>query len=198
MRSEKLAAVGEDFTASASSTRRTRSQQDLWLLVQSAQSRTPSATPHEELVLAAFPSSASESLDEEVAKTHGLEIAGRNTMSSLGLRLVRYRIPDGRSLSNVVERLKADPRVESAQANVRYALPEQQSPIEMSRPGEPTAAPQRIGKAGSRPASLASARPEPKQNGAPHKMPGRSQAMGKIKRVSSRVGNIGDVLSGGL
>ena len=127
-----------------------------------------------------------ESLDEEVAKAHGLEIVGRNTMSSLGLRLVRYRIPDGRSLSSVVERLKADPRVESAQANVRYALPEQQH--DRSRRAGPASRRSRhtTGKDGNRPASLASARPEPKQKAAPRKTPGRSQSVGEIKRVCPR------------
>jgi hypothetical protein len=198
-RREVLAAVAGDPMPSVPGTRRVRPAEDLWRLVQNAQSKASDAGQHQELALAAFPSSAPESLEEEVAKAHGLEIVRRTTISSLGLRLVRYRIPDARPLSAVVDRLKADQRVARAQANISYTLPEQQArPVETSRPGEPAAAPQTGGKDGKRPVSVASAAPEPKRKSGHRKAAERSAPATGIKQSSLRVGGVGDVLSGGL
>jgi len=197
MRPERVAPVSGP-TPSVQRTRRAGSSKDVWLLVQSA---PPSglAVGSSEEALAVFPASAPESLDEEVAKAHGLEVVGRSTISSVGLRLVRYRIPDARALSTVVDRLKADPRVETAQANFSYGLSEHKArPIEVSKPSEPAVAPHQRGKDDSRAASLASVEPGPKQKLARRKASGRSESPRAIKRLSSRVGGVGDVLLGGL
>jgi hypothetical protein len=90
IRPEGLAAVSSDPMLSVRRDhRRAGSGEDIWLLVQSAQPEMVEAKSNEESVLAVFPSSAPESLEEEVAKAHGLEIVGRTTIPSLGLRLVR-------------------------------------------------------------------------------------------------------------
>lgn len=74
-------------------------------------------------ILAGFPMSAPESLEEEVAKTHGLEIVRRFTIESLGKRIVVYRHKGDRPPADVVAALKKDQRVASAQANLRYVAP---------------------------------------------------------------------------
>jgi hypothetical protein len=53
------------------------------------------------------------------------------TLGSLGKRMVRFRIPDARSDTDVIAVLRADQRVSSAQPNYRYYLPDR-SPIEIS------------------------------------------------------------------
>jgi hypothetical protein len=71
-------------------------------------------------VLALFDASTLESVDDEVAKAHGLELVSRLALPSLGKRIVRFRIPDGRSVEDLVAVLRADQRVASAQPNFRY------------------------------------------------------------------------------
>ena len=81
-----------------------------------------------ETILAQFPLSALESVEENVAKQHGLELVRRFTIGSLNKRIVVFRVPDARAVADVVDVLKSDPHVDSAQANFRYGLPEQRSP----------------------------------------------------------------------
>ncbi|MFM9848645.1 MAG: hypothetical protein ACKVP3_15955 [Hyphomicrobiaceae bacterium] len=98
---------------------------DIWQLVQNTapgQGETASqGVADPATILAAFASSTPESVEEELAKQHGLEILKRVTLSSLDLRVVTYRAREGSAaVAAIVPRLRADPRVSSAQANVTY------------------------------------------------------------------------------
>jgi hypothetical protein len=78
-----------------------------------------------------------------VAKQYGLQLVRRLTPESLNRRIVVYRIPDSRAVADVVAALKADQRVSSAQANVRYSLAAQQPPgaevSNLEQPADPKA-----------------------------------------------------------
>ena len=97
-----------------------------WWLAQNTPLKTGEGSA--ETILAQFPLSAPESVEEDVAKQHGLELVRRFTIEFLNKRIVVFRVPDARAVTDVVVALKADQRVDSAQANFRYGLPEQQPP----------------------------------------------------------------------
>jgi hypothetical protein len=93
----------------------------IWLLAQNA----AVAAGQGEGVLALFDTSTSEGIEDEVAKAHGLELVSRLALPSLDKRMVRFRIPDGRSVEDVITVLRADQRVASVQPNFRYRRPHQ-------------------------------------------------------------------------
>jgi hypothetical protein len=103
---------------------------EIWLLAQSAPTAAGGQTDRE-AIIAAFDSSASETVEEDVAKAYGLELVARLTKDSLGKRIVHFRIPDGRHVTDVIALLHADRRVSTAQTNFRYQLLEQ-PPTEIS------------------------------------------------------------------
>jgi hypothetical protein len=106
-------------TSVAASEHRDRVAYDaIWLLAQNA----PAAAPDQsrDAILAFFDESTPETVEEEVAKTHGLEVVSRKTLTVLGMRMVRFRVPDARSVTDVIAILRADKRVASAQPNFRY------------------------------------------------------------------------------
>jgi hypothetical protein len=118
----RVAAIGDAAAPRQAAQRDAASARDLWQLVQNTTAEdqgSPVTTEHRATILAAFHASAPESTEEELAKQHGLEIVRRLTLSSLDLRVVTYKLRDG-SVSEIVERLRTDPRVSSAQANVAY------------------------------------------------------------------------------
>jgi hypothetical protein len=112
-----------------------------WLVAQGVPLNAPEGSG--ETILAGFPQSTPETVEEEVGKQHGLEIVKRFTLESLERRIVVFRIPDARAVADVVAALKADQRVSSAQASVRYAAPKPQTPdtriSEPKRPPDPHA-----------------------------------------------------------
>ena len=83
-----------------------------------ATSRLPRFVPNE--VLVTIRRATSESVDAAVARRFGLRIAGRSVLGTLGARLVRFRIPDGRPVAKVVAALKRDRRVVAPQPNYYY------------------------------------------------------------------------------
>jgi hypothetical protein len=87
-----------------------------------AQSSPAGVRADEGAILALFDASESTTVEEEVAKTHGLDIVSRLTLEPLGKRVVRFRIPDARSTMELVAELSADARVGSAQPNFRYRI----------------------------------------------------------------------------
>ena len=91
-----------------------------WLLVQSV---PLVGAPGEDLVLAEVPEFAPESVEERIAREHGLQLVTRLTVGGPGRRIVVYRAFDGRSPAEVVAALKRDQRVSSAQTNAVYRLP---------------------------------------------------------------------------
>lgn len=59
-------------------------------------------------------------VDDQVAAAYGLQVLSRDTLALIGQRLVRYRIPDGRTVQAVVALLAAEPRVAAPQPNYIY------------------------------------------------------------------------------
>lgn len=81
-----------------------------------------------ESVLVSFTLSAPEGVEDEVAKEHNLELVSKLPLPTLGMRVVRYAVPDARPIATVLERLRADQRVSSAQVNVQYRQIEPNAP----------------------------------------------------------------------
>ena len=116
-----IAAAGiPDAPGSASSGRASEKRDLEWLLVQS---QPLAGVPEEDLILAEVPEFAPESVDEHIAREHGLQLVTRLTIGGPGRRIVVYRVFDGRSPAEVVGTLRRDRRVSSAQMNVVYRLP---------------------------------------------------------------------------
>ena len=90
----RLAAVSNGDTRQSPRLARRSSERtgEIWQLVQSASPTTVEGQPNEATILAAFASSTPGSIDEDVAKQHDLEIVKRVMVSSLGLRIVTYRV----------------------------------------------------------------------------------------------------------
>jgi hypothetical protein len=73
-----------------------------------------------ESVLVSFTLSAPDGVENEVAKDYNLELVSKLPLPTLGLRVVRYAVPDSRSIASIIAKLRADQRVSSAQVNVQY------------------------------------------------------------------------------
>jgi hypothetical protein len=76
-------------------------------------------------VIAIFPSSTPQGVEEEVANAHKLEFVRRLDTASTEGRVALYRITDGRAAAEVLAALNGDVRVSAAHENVRYSLPPQ-------------------------------------------------------------------------
>ena len=82
----------------------------------------------------AFALSVPQSIDEDIAKQHGLELVDRTELPSLGLRVVRYRAQANSPIAPIIANLRKDQRISSAQASAEYRLPSQSGPAtEVSR-----------------------------------------------------------------
>lgn len=106
-----------------------------------------------ETILAGFPASAPESVEEDVAKAHALEIVRRFTIESLDTRIVVYRAKDARTAADVVAALKQDLRVASAQVNMRYGLQQRAPPQDAADRGKKASARDAARQAKVRPAA---------------------------------------------
>ncbi len=100
----------------------------------------PGEQTHEELIIVAVDASNPESLDEEIAQTHKLQLVRRLVMSAIGLRVISYRAVGPQSFAEVIERLRADSRITSAQVNAVYrpvppAMPDKR--LTSTPPGRP-------------------------------------------------------------
>ena len=88
---------------------------------------------HEDVIIVSLDISAPEELDDEIAAMHKLEVVKRLAMSSLGLRIVSYRVHDQRPLADILERMRADGRIAGVQLNLAYrpdpALDAESKPI---------------------------------------------------------------------
>lgn len=71
-------------------------------------------------ILVALSSDSADDGDDAIARDLGLDVIERVPLSLLDLRVVRFRIPDGRSVTDVVAALSGDARVISAQPNYTY------------------------------------------------------------------------------
>ena len=119
----RVAAVGDDGVSPEQRPSQRDAGRSIWQLVQNAvteQDGSPQTPAETASILAAFHASAPESTEEEVATQHGLDIVRRMTLPSLELRVVTYRARAGSNPAEIVQRLRADQRVSSAQINVAY------------------------------------------------------------------------------
>ena len=119
----RVAAIGEAITSQRPAQRDAAGTREFWQLVQETttdQGGPVQVAADAATILTAFHASAPESTEEELARQHGLEIVRRVTLSSLDLRVVTYKLRDSSISAEILERLRADPRVSSAQANVAY------------------------------------------------------------------------------
>ncbi len=191
----RVAAIGDVATPPRPAHRDAADTRDLWRLVQNTttdQGGPVPAAADTATILAAFQASAPESTEEELARQHGLDIVRRLTLSSLNLRVVTYKLRDSKASAEVVERLRADPRVSSAQANVAYrAFETDEAKVSRSEPPRGTVRQPAAGK--RTPTGSASA-------DAADKSPGPKAASGHISMRGSGpvTATAADVLAGGL
>ncbi len=61
-----------------------------------------------------------EAVDDAIGQTHGLQLLERSTIELLGVRLVRYRVPNNRPLTAALTALQSDPRILGPQLNYYY------------------------------------------------------------------------------
>lgn len=80
------------------------------------------AGPVEPDVVIADISGAQPGLGLEIARTHGLSLLAETRIALLGRVILRFRIPDGRSVAEVVQALAGDARIEAAQPSHVYEL----------------------------------------------------------------------------
>jgi hypothetical protein len=142
-------------------------------------------------ILVAVPSSTPQSVDDDIAKQHGLGLIERTELSSLGLRIVRYRVPVSLAAGKILAELTNDQRIRRAQRNVEYQMqpPGTPAPVASAPMQAPRAAAK---KAEDKPQTAVRRRIE----GA--KM-AKAGALDKHDAASSyRPSRVGDVLSGGL
>lgn len=71
-------------------------------------------------VIVSVTSAVPEATDDAVGRSHDLQLLERSTIPSIDRRLVRYRVPSGRSLTSVLGEMQSDPRVLALQPNYYY------------------------------------------------------------------------------
>lgn len=71
-------------------------------------------------VLVSLSPGTPETVDDDVAQIYGLEVINRWPLDLIGVRLVLYRIPDGRTVDNIVSQLRGDGRITAPQPNYYY------------------------------------------------------------------------------
>ena len=94
----------------------------------------------DETILVALPLSTPGTVEEEIARDHGLHLLERTELSALGLRIIRYRVDGSRPADSVIATLLRDARVERAQRSVAYRLPVQPPPVAGGQKAPTTAA----------------------------------------------------------
>lgn len=119
------AAAGEDQPSSGAAVREIAAPVDA--------TARGDAKASDDVIIATFPLAAPLSLEEEVARTHGLQVLDRRNLKALGRRIVRFRVLNGQPVTGVLAGLRADQRVGSAQANLWYRLPSE-PPAQSSPP----------------------------------------------------------------
>lgn len=135
------------------------------LLAESPLPVSVEAGSSEETILAAFALSAPHSLEEEVASEHKLQLLDRMEVPLVGLRIVRYRVPDSRPITMVITSLRRDQRVSKAQASVQYRRPSQ---------GPPAA---EVSSLAERPAPVANGAPDARTRESARRHPDRKTAL---------------------
>jgi hypothetical protein len=173
---------------------------DVKLLAQSVAPTTAEVSG--ETVIVAFPLSAPESVEEDVAKEHKLEFVRRLEIGLSDRRIVVYRVSGGRSAAEVVAALKGDVRVSSAQENFRYTLPPREpaptavsdAKRHVSRPDEKASLPARTSRAGENlraARDVVAARPTERRSGQQGSMVRSNNAVLRWPTADEPFANIG-------
>jgi hypothetical protein len=165
-----------------------------------AQYRPADTVPADEegsAIVVALPLGSPESANQDIAKQYGLAFIDSRELTALGLRLVRYRVDDGRTAADVVANLLKDPRVERAQVSVAYrtpAPPAAAADVASGAPAEPPA-----------PAKTGAGRPAERVKGAVRVVqapkahaPARVVRQAAAQQPAEGRLDAGDILSGGL
>lgn len=98
---------------------------EVWRLASTASPTRAERQVDGEIILVGFALTAPDSIDDDIAKLHDLVKVKRMVMPSLDLRVVSYRIRSESSVTSVLDRLRADHRISSAQADVAYRAVEE-------------------------------------------------------------------------
>lgn len=194
----RVAAVGDAGVSPEQRPSQRDTGRDIWRLVQNAATEQGSSslqTPAEPAsILAAFHASAPESTEEEVAMQHGLDIVRRMTLPSLDLRVVTYRARAGSNPAEIVQRLRADQRVSSAQINVAYrAVEPDDTKVGRAEPPLNTAKEARQSASGGKRAGTKPASTDIAEQSVPRSKSARISMHGGPVRATAA-----DVLAGGL
>jgi hypothetical protein len=141
-------------------------------------------------ILVALAASTPTAVDEDIAKQHGLELIERTELTSLGLRVVRYRVPVSVAAGNVLAALATDQRIRRAQMDVEYQPlpPSTPAPVASAAKQAPPAA----AKAEDKLQSVVRRRTEAAKVA-------KAGTLDKADAATSyQPSRVGDVLSGGL
>lgn len=164
---------------------------DMDLRVLLARNGAPVATDAQaadDTILVALALAVPRSTEEEIARQYGLELIDRTELAELGLRIVQFRLPPDKAIGPVLAELRNDQRVRRAQRNSRYEpLPPATEPVPRTPRTNVGARPSEVNKtAAVDPAAKAA-------------IPAARQRPASVRTdPAMRVGNVGDVLSGGL
>ena len=86
-------------------------------------SDTPEASAQTREILVKFRSAVPEDSISTLAATEGLQLV--QDLRGIGVRV--YRVPAGSTAQDVIKKLQADPRVEYAEPNLEYKIPEKEN-----------------------------------------------------------------------
>jgi hypothetical protein len=166
------------------------------LLAQHRPSTTQSDAAAEDTILVAIVLSVPQSVDEDIAKQHGLELVDRTELPDLDLRIVQFRVSGNRAIAPLLSDLRNDQRIRRAQQNAQYSVPSQGSPAPgISRlNGPPMEVPPSLSDRKS-PTVAKVAQKLPDQR-ASRSLKGQAASENALQPV--RADDVGDVLSGGL
>jgi hypothetical protein len=148
---------------------------------------TPVATANEQIIITQLAVEAPEGSEDDVGEFYGLELLDWSMLTSLEMRIARYRVPRSRPVQSVLEQLRKDHRVVSAEVSVQYAHPSAPSKDD----SEATVASAPAQASGRRTASTERATPPPRASG-------RDRVASVPTPPPRRVDPAGDILAGGL
>jgi hypothetical protein len=147
----------------------------------------PVATANEQIIITQFAVEAPEGSEDEIGEFYGLELLDWSTLTSLEMRIARYRVPRSKPVQSVLEQLRKDHRVVSAEVSVQYAHPS--APSKDDSQAAVASAPAQA--SGRRTASTERATPPPRASG-------RDRVASVPTPPPPRVDPVGDILAGGL
>ncbi len=147
----------------------------------------PVATANEQIIITQLAVEAPEGSEDDVGEFYGLELLDWSMLTSLEMRIARYRVPRSRPVQSVLEQLRKDHRVVSAEVSVQYAHPS--APSKDDSEATVASAPAQASR--RRTASTERATPPPRASG-------RDRVASVPTPPPRRVDPAGDILAGGL